>query len=129
MPAAGAERIRGRLKAIGPTSTYASFFFDTIVVNRGVTEPTQRSFPVTTFQRQVRSAKTLRATLLRASYCPNTPKHTAQLWFLTQKLTTSQFTIATNPNRKAWSDIILSDTTIVLKLLLLYAGIAKAIQY
>ena len=33
-PAASSERTRGRHEAIGPLSTNASFFFDTIVVNR-----------------------------------------------------------------------------------------------
>ena len=51
VPAVGYERPRGRLEAIMPLSTFASFFCDTNVLNQGVAVLTQRLLAFITLER------------------------------------------------------------------------------
>ena len=77
MTAVGYEGTRERVEAIVPLSTFAIFFCDPNVLNEGVTAMPQRFLAFISLERLVRSAKTLRDALFRASFYPNRWRHTA----------------------------------------------------
>ena len=79
-PAVSCERILGRFEAIGLLSTNPDVFLRCKRPGPTALTHSPASISRYNFRTVSRIHETVRAALLRASYSPNKPKNTAQLW-------------------------------------------------